>query len=86
MVSRPVIEKAQNILKIEYDEHCLTLSARINKICEENGGCEEDEGKLNHSRLYPLAQKGMTGTAASPNTSQMTAKLTRLRLFTVAWR
>uniref|UniRef100_A0A8U7MVU0 FYVE, RhoGEF and PH domain containing 5 n=1 Tax=Corvus moneduloides TaxID=1196302 RepID=A0A8U7MVU0_CORMO len=26
-VSRPVIEKAQNILKIEYDEHCLTLSA-----------------------------------------------------------
>ncbi|CAN8186344.1 unnamed protein product, partial [Coccothraustes coccothraustes] len=26
-VSRPVIEKAQNILKIEYDERCLTLSA-----------------------------------------------------------
>ncbi|NWU34852.1 FGD5 protein, partial [Hylia prasina] len=26
-VSRPVIEKAQNILKIEYDEHCLILSA-----------------------------------------------------------
>ncbi|NXH56599.1 FGD5 protein, partial [Rhabdornis inornatus] len=26
-VSRPVIEKAQNILKIEYDGHCLTLSA-----------------------------------------------------------
>ncbi|NWX56699.1 FGD5 protein, partial [Promerops cafer] len=26
-VSRPVIEKAQNILKIEYDEHCLTLAA-----------------------------------------------------------
>ncbi|KAI1234605.1 FYVE, partial [Lamprotornis superbus] len=26
-VSRPVIDKAQNILKIEYDEHCLTLSA-----------------------------------------------------------
>ncbi|NWT55601.1 FGD5 protein, partial [Erythrocercus mccallii] len=26
-VSRPVIEKAQNILKIEYEEHCLTLSA-----------------------------------------------------------
>ncbi|NXS83185.1 FGD5 protein, partial [Erpornis zantholeuca] len=26
-VSRPVIEQAQNILKIEYDEHCLTLSA-----------------------------------------------------------
>ncbi|NXC87947.1 FGD5 protein, partial [Cercotrichas coryphoeus] len=26
-VSCPVIEKAQNILKIEYDEHCLTLSA-----------------------------------------------------------
>ncbi|XP_057887889.1 FYVE, RhoGEF and PH domain-containing protein 5 [Melospiza georgiana] len=26
-VSRPVIEKAQNILKIEYDEQCLTLSA-----------------------------------------------------------
>ncbi|NXR69431.1 FGD5 protein, partial [Rhadina sibilatrix] len=26
-VSRPVTEKAQNILKIEYDEHCLTLSA-----------------------------------------------------------
>ncbi|XP_066051835.1 FYVE, RhoGEF and PH domain-containing protein 5 isoform X2 [Chamaea fasciata] len=26
-VSRPVIEKAQNILKIEYDDHCLTLSA-----------------------------------------------------------
>ncbi|NWV39511.1 FGD5 protein, partial [Grantiella picta] len=26
-VSRPVIEKVQNILKIEYDEHCLTLSA-----------------------------------------------------------
>ncbi|NXB79789.1 FGD5 protein, partial [Donacobius atricapilla] len=26
-VSRPVIEKAQNILKIEYDEYCLTLSA-----------------------------------------------------------
>uniref|UniRef100_A0A803VXL0 FYVE, RhoGEF and PH domain containing 5 n=1 Tax=Ficedula albicollis TaxID=59894 RepID=A0A803VXL0_FICAL len=26
-VSCPMIEKAQNILKIEYDEHCLTLSA-----------------------------------------------------------
>ncbi|XP_010286362.1 PREDICTED: FYVE, RhoGEF and PH domain-containing protein 5 [Phaethon lepturus] len=26
-VSRPVTEKAQNILKIEYDEYCLTLSA-----------------------------------------------------------
>ncbi|NWZ38619.1 FGD5 protein, partial [Brachypodius atriceps] len=26
-VSRPVIDKAQHILKIEYDEHCLTLSA-----------------------------------------------------------
>ncbi|NXO25202.1 FGD5 protein, partial [Cisticola juncidis] len=26
-VSRPMIEKAQNILKIEYGEHCLTLSA-----------------------------------------------------------
>ncbi|XP_039590035.1 FYVE, RhoGEF and PH domain-containing protein 5 [Passer montanus] len=26
-VTRPVIEKAQNILKIEYGEHCLTLSA-----------------------------------------------------------
>ncbi|NXM73895.1 FGD5 protein, partial [Serilophus lunatus] len=26
-VSRPVIEKAQNVLKIEYDDHCLTLSA-----------------------------------------------------------
>ncbi|NXE89677.1 FGD5 protein, partial [Menura novaehollandiae] len=26
-VSRPVTEKAQNVLKIEYDEHCLTLSA-----------------------------------------------------------
>ncbi|NWR51274.1 FGD5 protein, partial [Regulus satrapa] len=26
-VSRPVTEKAQNILKIEYDEQCLTLSA-----------------------------------------------------------
>ncbi|KFP92218.1 FYVE, RhoGEF and PH domain-containing protein 5, partial [Apaloderma vittatum] len=26
-VSRPVTEKAQNVLKIEYDEYCLTLSA-----------------------------------------------------------
>uniref|UniRef100_A0A8C8S6S3 FYVE, RhoGEF and PH domain containing 5 n=1 Tax=Pelusios castaneus TaxID=367368 RepID=A0A8C8S6S3_9SAUR len=26
-VSRPVTEKAQNVLKIEYAEHCLTLSA-----------------------------------------------------------
>uniref|UniRef100_A0A6G1R3K0 FYVE, RhoGEF and PH domain containing 5 n=1 Tax=Hypotaenidia okinawae TaxID=2861861 RepID=A0A6G1R3K0_9GRUI len=26
-ISRPVTEKAQNILKIEYDEYCLTLSA-----------------------------------------------------------
>lgn len=33
-----------------------------------------------------LAQKGMTGTAASANTSQMTAKLTKLRLSTAAWR
>ncbi|XP_023790795.1 FYVE, RhoGEF and PH domain-containing protein 5 isoform X3 [Cyanistes caeruleus] len=67
-VSRPVIEKAQNILKIEYDEHCLTLSARANEIPVSQ-----------HALLTPL--HNILGLLHSPKEAPKTEKCRRLQVF-----
>ncbi|NWI86620.1 FGD5 protein, partial [Pitta sordida] len=54
-VSRPVTEKAQNVLKIEYEDHCLTLSA---SSCS-----ERDDWYLCISRHIPDDNKAHNTTA-----------------------
>ncbi|XP_067400446.1 FYVE, RhoGEF and PH domain-containing protein 5 [Emydura macquarii macquarii] len=54
-VSRPVTEKAQNVLKIEYAEHCLTLSA---SSCS-----ERDEWYSCISRTIPDDYKAHTASS-----------------------